>query len=457
MDETNEGLSREIRKWDLVALLVNVTVGAGIFRLPSEVQRTVGNYSLAAFVVCALIVGLIVLCFAEVGSRFSGTGGPYLYARQTFGLPLAFTVGWLMWLTRLAGFATLVQVFVAYLGYFWPPAESGLPRVAIIVGLVVGLTIINVRGVRESAQSSNIFTVSKLSPLVLFVAVGLLFISPGSYVLGPIPGIGPFSAAVFILVYVFSGFEAVLVNSGEVRQPQRAIPFALIVALSSSVVLFLLIQAVCIGTLPQLAASERPLADASRNFLGAVGPAIISAGALVGILGTLNVVMLACTRLPFAMAVQGQLPAWLARVHPRFRTPVVSILVSATAILLLALPGTFIYALKFTVITRVVVYASTCAALPVLRRRSKGADSPAIVGAVPVGSGEDLPRPPGNWVKPASFEAPAGVLISIVCVLLCFWLLANSGWREARDVAIAVAIGLAIYGATRLGQRVRHD
>src|SRR5260370_12209356 len=128
--------SREIRKWDLVALLVNVTVGAGIFRLPSEVQRTVGNYSLAAFVVCAVIAGLIVLCFAEVGSRFSGTGGPYLYARETFGAPLGFTVGWLMWLTRLAGFATLVQGFIAYLGYFWPPAESGLPRVAIITGLV---------------------------------------------------------------------------------------------------------------------------------------------------------------------------------------------------------------------------------------------------------------------------------------------------------------------------------
>ena len=107
---THEGLKREIRKWDLVALLVNVTVGAGILRLPSEVQRTVGNYSLVAFVVCAMIIGLIALCFAEVGSRFSGTGGPYLYASETFGPTLAFLVGWLMWLTRLAGFATLAQI-----------------------------------------------------------------------------------------------------------------------------------------------------------------------------------------------------------------------------------------------------------------------------------------------------------------------------------------------------------
>ena len=101
---TDEGLSRGIRKWDLVALLVNVTVGAGIFRLPADVQKTVGNYSLAAFVVCAVIVGLIALCFAEVGTRFWTTGGPYLYAKETFGAPLAFMVGWLMWLTRVAGF-----------------------------------------------------------------------------------------------------------------------------------------------------------------------------------------------------------------------------------------------------------------------------------------------------------------------------------------------------------------
>src|SRR5207253_419146 len=137
---SDEGLSRDIRKWDLVALLVNVTVGAGIFKLPADVQKAVGNYSLAAFVACAVVIALIALCFAEVASRFSGTGGPYLYAKETFGSPLAFLVGWLMWLTRLAGFATLLLVIVSYLGYFWPPAESGLPRIAIIVGLVLVLT-----------------------------------------------------------------------------------------------------------------------------------------------------------------------------------------------------------------------------------------------------------------------------------------------------------------------------
>ncbi|HEX7333080.1 MAG TPA: amino acid permease [Pyrinomonadaceae bacterium] len=429
---SDEGLNREIRKWDLVALLINVTVGAGILKLPAEVQRTVGNYSLLAFVVCAIIIGLIALCFAEVGSRFNRTGGPYLYASETYGPTTAFLVGWLMWLTRLAGFATLVQVFVAYLAYFWPAAESGVPRAAIIAGLVVILTAINLIGVKESARVSDVLTVSKLIPLLLFVVVGLFFINPAQFTFTEIPGAGSFSSAVFVLVYVFSGFEAVLVNSGEVRQPQRAIPFALAVALSTAVVLFLLIQIVCIGVLPNLANSERPLADASYQFLGAVGPTIISIGALVSIFGTLNVIMLACTRLPFAMATQGQLPTPLARVHERFRTPHVSILISAAAALMIALPGTFIYAVKITVITRVLVYASTCAALPILRRRA-------------VAEAAD------------SFKVPAGVPIAIVCVLLCLGLLVSSGWREARDVSIAVAIGLVTYAITRIAHRQKRS
>jgi len=138
------------------------------------------------------------------------------------------------------------------------------------------------------------------------------------------------------------------------------------------------------------------------------------------------VIMLACTRLPFAMANQGQLPAPLARVHERFRTPHLSILISAAAALMLALPGSFIYAVKVTVVTRVLVYASTCAALPLLRRRDRAEQK-----------------------TPDSFAAPLGIPISIVCVGLCVWLLVNSGWREARDVLIATAIGLVIYVITR--------
>jgi APA family basic amino acid/polyamine antiporter len=424
MTSSVERLSREIRRWDLVALLINVTVGAGVFRLPAEAYAAAGAYSLAAIVICAIVMGLIVLCFAEVASRFTGTGGPYLYAREAFGPTAAFMMGWLMWLTRLAGFGTLCNLLVIYLGYFWPAASSGLWRVIVITSLIVSLTIINLVGVRESAVAGNILTAGKLLPLLLFIAVGLFFIDPEQFSSAASPGFASFANGVFILVWMFSGFEAVLINSGEVREPRRAIPFALTVSFSASALLFILIQAVCIGTLPGLGASERPLAEASTRFLGAAGPPLISAGALISILGTLNVIMLASSRIPFALAEQGQLPSFLLRTHRRFRTPDVSILIFAALVLLLAISGTFTYLLTLSLITRIVVYAATCAALPVLRRR------------------KDAP--------PASFEAPAGVLVSIVAVLICVALLFTAQWREVRDVAIGATAGLVIYVALRL-------
>jgi APA family basic amino acid/polyamine antiporter len=427
MNQNPESLSREIRRWDLVALLLNITVGAGILRLPSEVYRMIGAYSLPAFVICGLIMGLIVLCFAEVASRFTSTGGPYLYASEAFGPLPGFMVGWLMWLTRLAGFATICDVFVQYLGYFWPLASAGWGRSAVITGIVLILTIINIRGVRDSALTSNLLTVSKLIPLLGFVAVGAFFIHWDRLSFAAPPAFRSLPAAVFILIFTFSGFEAVMINSGEVRHPQRNIPFALIVSLAVSVLLFVSIQGVCIGTLPGLGQSSKPLADASSTFAGSVGPAIISAGALVSVTGTLNVVMLACSRLPFAMAERGQLPSIFTRTHPAFRTPHVSILVSAVLMLILSLSGTFIYLVTLSVITRVIVFASTCAALPVLRRRK---DSP-----------------------PAGFRAPGGTVISIVAVCLCGALLLSSGWREARDVAIGAAAGLVLFIAYSKGHR----
>src|SRR5207302_7417315 len=150
-----EGLLRGIRKWDLVAVAINAVIGAGIFGLPSKVFALIGSYSLIAFVVCALVVTLIVLCFAEVGSRFDETGGPYLYAREAFGSAVAFEVGWLIWLARLTAFAANCNLMISYLTLFWPAANTGVTRALIISGVVIALTALNVLGVRQAAIASN--------------------------------------------------------------------------------------------------------------------------------------------------------------------------------------------------------------------------------------------------------------------------------------------------------------
>src|SRR5712692_9893588 len=155
---SSEGLVRGIRRWDLVAVTINGIIGAGLFGLPGKIYSLIGSYSLIAFAACALVVTLIILCFAEVGSRFDQTGGPYLYAREAFGPVVAFEVGWLIWLARLTAFAANCNLLVSYLGYFWSGATSSFWRAFVISVVVVILTAVNLAGVRQTAIVSDVFT-----------------------------------------------------------------------------------------------------------------------------------------------------------------------------------------------------------------------------------------------------------------------------------------------------------
>src|SRR5204862_1442666 len=218
---TDAGLIRGIRRWDLAAAAVNGIIGAGIFGLPSKVFALTGAYSLLAFLACALVATLIIVCFAEVGSRFTQTGGPYLYAREALGPLIGFEVGWLMWLARLTAFAANGNLLVGYLSYFWEPAGSGAWRAVIIAAIVTLIMAVNVIGGRDAARMSNFFTIGKLLPIVLFIAVGLFFLAPERFSAGPAPGYPQFSTSVLLLVYAFTGFEMAAIPAGEVRDPQR--------------------------------------------------------------------------------------------------------------------------------------------------------------------------------------------------------------------------------------------
>jgi APA family basic amino acid/polyamine antiporter len=424
---TQEGLVRGISRWSLIAVAINGIIGAGIFGIPSKVFAQTGAYSLLAFVACALVVVLIILCFAEVGSRFSATCGPYLYAREAFGAAVGFEVGWLLWLARLTAFAANCNLLVDYVGFFWPTATAAYYREAIIVMVVALLATVNLIGVRDTALVSNLFTVGKLIPMVLFIAVGLFFINPGSYSFAEAPGYGAFSQSVLLLIYAFTGFEMAVIPAGEIRDPRRNLPLAILSAIAVVALLYIGIQVVCIGTLPGLATSQRPIADAAALFMGRAGAALIAAGVIVSIIGNLNVLILAGSRLPFAMAEGGELPRWLASTHRRFRTPHPAIWITVVVMLGLTLWSTFGTQVKISAITRLLSYSVTCAALIALRRRS---DAP-----------------------PALFKAPAGVAVALASLLLAVWLLSNSTWPDARDTAIAVALGLAIFFASRAMKR----
>ena len=425
-ETASSGLVRGVYRWDAVALMVNGIVGAGIFALPSKVHALVGGYGLLAFAACALIVAGIALCCAEVASRFTETGGAYLYARRAFGPHAAFGVGWLMWLTRLSAAAAIVNVTTSYLGYFWAPAASGIGRASFITIIVATLTAVNVVGVRRAATLCNLFTIGKLVPLLLFTGVGLFFLDPRAFTSAARPGLEPFTAAIAQLIFAFGRYEATVVAGGEISDPRHDLPFATLLTIGFVAILYLLIQSVCIGTLPDLAASQRPLADASARFMGSAGGSIIAAGAVLSTVGVLLGGLLIAPRVLFAMAVENQVPPVLGRIHGRFHTPHVAILVGAGLVLGLALSGSFTYLATLNVLARLTTFLATIGSLLVFRRRG---DEPA-----------------------ATFRVPFGAVVPLVSLAACLWLLARAGGRELRDVAIAVAVGFSVYGAHRLSR-----
>jgi basic amino acid/polyamine antiporter, APA family len=425
---SEEKLIRGISRWDLTAIAINTIIGAGIFGLPSQVTALIGGYSLIAFIVCAVIIGFIVICFAEVSSRFQATGGMYLYAKEAFGSVVGFEVGWLYWIVRVTTFAANCNLLLNYLEFFHPEANKGATRIVLISLIVIFLTFVNFIGVKQSTILTNVFTVGKILPLVIFVAVGIFFIQPANFNFSAQPEYKPFSEAILILIYAYVGFEAAVIPAGETRDPKKNVPFALLAALCFCAVLFILIQIVSIGTLPELAQSKRPLADAANNFLGSLAASFITTGALVSIFGNLNGGFLTASRMPYAMAEQRELPQILAKTHDKFKTPYVSLLVTAIAIIILTIQSSFISALTISTITRLIVYATTCASLPVFRYK------------------KDAPK--------AEFIVPFGIVAAVLSLILTVWLLTAVNFQtDGVKVLILGGIGLVLFVAYRLVQK----
>ncbi|WP_321474151.1 APC family permease [uncultured Paludibaculum sp.] len=418
-----QGLLRSLRTRDLTAVVINGVIGAGIFGLPSRVFALSGDYSLLAFFVCAICVAIIVASFAEVASRFSETGGPYLYARVAFGPGAAFAVGWLLWVARVSAFAANCSLLAEYLALFVPAFSAGPARAVLVAGIVAALTLLNIRGIRPVATASNVLAVGKLVPLFGFAIVGLFFLHSQQFDFRQPPEYRSFALSVLLLVFAFTGFEMGMVPAGESTDPKRNLPTALLSGMAVVIVLYVLVQVVCIGTLPGLAASKRPLADAAGAFLGPWGAAVMAFGLVLSLAGNLNVIVLSASRTLFAMGEQGDLPASLARLHPSYRTPVAAVLWTTAAMLALTLSGTYVYLVTVSTLSRLAAYLATCGAMPVFRRR---ADAPS-----------------------ALFRTPGGVPMAMLGVLVCLWLFSSSTWREARDTLLAAGLGFVLFAGTR--------
>jgi basic amino acid/polyamine antiporter, APA family len=415
-------LYRGIGKWDLVLLVINSIIGAGIFGVPSKVFALSGIYSLLAFVVCALVSMTFILCFAEVSSRFDKTGGPYIYTLSAFGRAPAFLVGWLLLIGRIFGYAAVVNLVAVYLSFFWPAFNSPIARIGCILFITAILTFINHIGIKNSTRFNNFLTIGKLAPLALFIIVGAFNLQPALFREQHVFSMPAFSDSILILVFVFGGYEAVLVNSGEISNPRKSLPFALITSTIIVTIFYCLIQAVCIGTLPSLATSEKPLADAANAFMGRTGATIVGIGAVISIIGNLNANIQGSSRIPFALSNENQFPKIFSFVHSRFLTPSWSIFAVSAIVATVSLLWSFLGALTIVSIIRILTFLAVCASF--LKFRIKNKDE-------------------------SSYRIRFGYITAIAAILFSGWILASLDIVEIRDVSVFIVLGVIIYGINK--------
>ena len=434
-------LRRALGRWDLTAIGVNQVIGSAIFLLPADVARLVGPWGPLAFMAVGLLSLSIALCFAEVGSRFEKTGGPYLPARAAFGRFIGFEVGWMMWFTRVASQASVANGLALALAFYWPSLATGVPRMSLITGLTIALTWINVRGIKQSSWVVNALTIGKLTPLAIVIVVGVWFVDPSRFAAMPAVSQQQLSSALILLIFAYGGYEVTGVLAGEAANPRRDVPFAFVATLITVSIVMSLTSLVVTGVLPDLGASRTPLADTAAIFLGASGALIVAIGSVTSMTGNNMGQILNGSRTLFALAENGDLPKWFAKVHPVFQTPSNAILFTAAVALTLALTGSFVALAAVSAIARLVMYLAVCASTLVLRKHDR--EIAAQVGA----HFTDM----DGAVAPAKFTVPLGPVIPIVASIVALGILAGASQAQLISGAAALAGGAVLFFvATRL-------
>lgn len=423
-------LVRAVGVWALAASIFNVTVGGGIFRLPASAAAAAGAAAPLVYLICAAVMGFVVLCFAEAGSRITLTGGPYAYVEAVFGRYVGFLAGVLLWMLGTTAVAGVSSAFAEGVG-----ALVGIEgiRVPVIVTMFVLLAFINLRGVEQGTKLIVVASIAKLLPLLAFVAIGVFFIQPDNIAIREVPSPASLARAAIVLVFAFSGVETALVPSGEIRDPARTVPRALAIAMIGVTLLYLAVHVVAAGLLgDKLATSTAaPLAFAAESFLGTPGRLLLLVGASISMFGYVSGMTLAVPRALFRFAEDGLLPKAVGAIHPTYRTPHVAIIIQTTLVCALAVFNSFEQLAVISNLAALLLYAGCAAATFMLRQRGIRQE-----GAVP-------------------FAVPGGPLVPIITIGLIAWLLTSITQAEWTVLLITLGVATGFYVvAARSGSKV---
>ncbi len=376
--------ARSLSQWTVAGFVINSVMGSAIFGLPAILIGLAGGWSTWIVLAGGVINAAIMACFAEVASQFKEHGGAYLYDKVAFGRFVALQAGWLNWLVRVASSAANASLFVIYLGELWPGATGTITRVAIITMLLGSLAIANVIGTKAGASVSTATVIAKVTPLVILVALVAFKGGEPAVLQSHTVETKSVLEAFLLITFLYGGFESGLMSLGEVKNPRRSVVIALTIGLATCALLFTAVQWAVMHTIAA-APSAHPVADAASRVLGYPGGIAVSIVALISMYGYLSAQMLNVPRLTYALATGGDFPAFFARIHPRFRTPYSSVALFAIIVWILAVFGTYRYAIGVSSGARIIVYGTVCAALLALRRKFPTAPAFRIPGAPVIG------------------------------------------------------------------------
>ena len=423
MEETNEHLKREVGAMGLSANLVNIMIGAGIFALPAIVAAGLGSSSIFAYLFCGLLITLVMLCFAEIGSKVTSSGGAYTYIETSFGPYFGFLTVVLFVLSATSADAAVANALVDIIGTMFPVFKSNTLRILFFIILFGILGYINVRGIKEGMLVVKTITIIKLIPLLLLVIFSWGEVSLDHLSINSISSIEDIGKISLILFFAFQGAESGLSISGEVKDPTKNIPKAIFISVVGVLILYILIQAVSLGVLGASLATnkENPLSFVADQVFGPIGFTIMTIGAAISMLGNLSSEILSIPRILFRASKDNVLPlSPLSKVHDRFSTPYIAIIAYATSGFLLASFGGFQQMAIISSASILLVYLGVT--LSVIKQRRKKA-------------------------KPTSkeFRIPGGYLVPILSVIIIVWLLSNLERQEFIGFGVYLVILTFIY------------
>lgn len=424
--EQASSLRRDIGFFGASFLVLNAMIGAGIFALPGKVAVNAGLLSPWLFLVVGVLFLSVVLTFAELASYYDKTGGPVIYATEAFGPLAGFSTGWVIFLARMTAFAANANVMATYLASLSDVFAGELARAAVISVVTIGLTWANVLGVRDGVRTMGVFTVLKVTPLILMVLLGFQHVTGSTLLPGAPFVIDQLGSTTLLLIYAYVGFETIAVTAGETSQPRSVLPRALVGTVIGTGLLYFVIVLVFVSIISADHYASATLVDVGRALAGPAGALAITLAAVFSIGGNLAGSMIAAPRLIFSLAENRLLPQWFGHVHARYATPDRCILLMGGMALVLALTGSFVALAIASSVARLLGYLICIASLPAIRRNASAE------------------------VRQNAYRLKGGYTIPVIGFAVCIWLLMQSKTESWIAVSILIAIGAVLYGIETL-------